>query len=264
MAERLAGKTVVITGGTTGIGRAIALRFADEGAEILVSDIVEAPEWDAEDPRPTADVIESRGGTATYVHADVSKSEDVRALFQKAASLWPRIDVVVNNAARFDAYNILETSEEAWNRLIDVNLRGQYLVAKEALGIMVEQEIVNECRGRLINVSSQHGMIGPPDFFAYAVAKGGTVNMTHQLAVDFGRRHIYVNGLAPGRILTRHRNEDEAAAADPTIAYSRSRTPFHRLGRPSDLTGPALFLASDDCTYVSGINLLVDGGWMAY
>lgn len=264
MAGRLEGRTVVITGGSTGIGRAIAIRFADEGAAVLVSDITETPEWDAADARPTAAVIEDRGGRAWYAEADVSKAAEVRALFETATSLWPRIDVVVNNAARFDAYNILDTSEDAWTRLIDVNLRGQYLVAQHALRIMVEQEIVHECRGRLINVSSQHGMVGPPDFFAYGVAKGGTVNMTHQLAVDFGKRHVYVNGLAPGRILTRHHDEQEAAQADPTIAYSLSRTPFHRLGRTSDLTGPALFLASDDCTYVSGINLLVDGGWMAF
>jgi NAD(P)-dependent dehydrogenase (short-subunit alcohol dehydrogenase family) len=254
----------VITGATTGIGRAIALRFAEEGAHILASDIVEVPEWDAEDRRPIAEVINARGGTASYCRTDVSNAHDVQGLFSYATSLWSRIDIVVNNAAVFDAYNILEPSEEAWERLIDVNLRGQFLVAKAALAVMIKQEIINEVRGRLINVSSQHGMIGPPDFFAYAVAKGGTVNMTHQLAVDFGKHHIYVNGLAPGRILTRFYNEEDAAAVDPTIAYSLSRTPFHRLGRTSDLTGPALFLASDDCTYVSGINLLVDGGWMAY
>src|SRR5699024_506182 len=125
-------------------------------------------------------------------------------------------------------------------------------------------EAVSEVRGRLINVSSQHGMVGPPEFFAYAVAKGGTVNMTRQLAVDYGKHGIIVNALAPGRILVRHESDELAAAEDETIAYSQSRTPFHRLGRPSDLTGPAVFLASDDCSYMSGQNLLIDGGWMAY
>jgi NAD(P)-dependent dehydrogenase (short-subunit alcohol dehydrogenase family) len=147
---------------------------------------------------------------------------------------------------------------------MNINLRGQFLVAKRAIDTMIEQDIVKEARGRLINVSSQHGMVGPPEFLAYAVAKGGTVNMTRQLAVDYGKHGILVNGLAPGRILVRFNSDEEAAAVDSTIAYSKSRTPFHRLGRVSDLTGPAVFLASDDCTYVSGHNLLVDGGWMAF
>jgi NAD(P)-dependent dehydrogenase (short-subunit alcohol dehydrogenase family) len=172
--------------------------------------------------------------------------------------------VVVNNAAVFTAYNILDTSEADWDHLMAINLRGQFLVAKAAIGQMMEQDIVNEARGRLINISSQHGMVGPPDFFAYGVAKGGTVNMTRQLAVDFGPKYIYVNALAPGRILTRHHTEEEALSVDPTISYSLSRTPFHRLGRPLDVTGPAVFLASDDCTYISGHNLVVDGGWMAF
>lgn len=264
MTKRLEGRTAVITGASSGIGRAIAIRYAQEGARVLVSDVVEEPEWDADDASPVADVIRNNGGEASYYHADVSSSEDVSALFERAAELFGRVDIVVNNAAVFTAYNILETTEADWDRLMAVNLRGQYLVAKAALSQMVGQEIVNEVRGRLINISSQHGMVGPPDFFAYGVAKGGTVNMTRQLAVDFGPRHIYVNALAPGRILTRQATEDEALAVDPTIAYSLSRTPFHRLGRPADLAGPAVFLASDDSTYISGHNLVVDGGWMAF
>ena len=108
-------------------------------------------------------------------------------------------------------------------------------------------------------ISSQHGMIGPPGHVAYAASKGGVVNFVHQVAVDFGPRGVLVNAVAPGKILT----GNPAGMGAELLEYSRARTPFHRLGRPDDVAGAALFLASDDAGYVSGINLLVDGGWMA-
>ena len=128
---------------------------------------------------------------------------------------------------------------------------------------MIKQEMVNEVRGRIINLSSQHGMIGPPEFFAYAVSKAGNAQMTRQLAVDYAKEGIIVNAIAPGRIVT-GTHPGEADLSDPSLEYSRARTPFPRLGRPEDIAGAALFLASDDCTFVSGHNLLVDGGWMAF
>jgi NAD(P)-dependent dehydrogenase (short-subunit alcohol dehydrogenase family) len=125
---------------------------------------------------------------------------------------------------------------------------------------MIGQEPVGEVRGRVINISSQHGMIGPPGHVAYATSKGGVVNLTRQLAVDYGRHGILVNAIAPGKIMIRPPEE-----SDPEVmAYSYARTPFGRLGRPEDVAGAAAFLASDDSLYVSGTNLLVDGGWMAF
>jgi NAD(P)-dependent dehydrogenase (short-subunit alcohol dehydrogenase family) len=125
---------------------------------------------------------------------------------------------------------------------------------------MMGQEPVGEARGRVINISSQHGMIGPPGHLAYATSKGGVINLTHQLAVDYGRHGVLVNAIAPGKIML-----GPAANSDPGImAYSHARTPFSRLGRPEDVAGAAAFLASDDSLYVSGTNLLVDGGWMAF
>ena len=197
---RLEQRVVVVTGGSSGIGRAIALRFADEAAHVVVGDVTH-------DPR--------EGG---------------------------------------------ETTEEDWDAIMAVNLRGVFLCCRRAIGEMVEQEPIGEARGRLIIVSSQHGMIGPPGHFAYAVSKGGLVNMAHQLAVDYARRGVFVNAIAPGKILTGSPEQQ----SPETLAYSHARTPFPRLGRPEDVAGAALFLASDDSGYVSGVNLLVDGGWMAY
>lgn len=253
---RLQNRVAVVTGGSSGLGRAIALRFADEGARVVVGDVTSRPREGGE---TTAELLGSRG---LHLDADVSRAEDVDRLVSTAVERYGRLDVMVCNAGisgRFSK-SLLETTEEDWDAIMAVNLRGVFLCCKRAIGEMVDQEPIGEARGRVIIISSQHGMIGPPGHVAYAVSKGGLVNLTHQLAVDYANRGILVNAIAPGKILT-----GSPEQVDPeTLAYSHSRTPFPRLGRPDDVAGSALFLASDDSGYVSGINLLVDGGWMAY
>ncbi|MFJ2543992.1 SDR family NAD(P)-dependent oxidoreductase [Microbacterium sp. NPDC087589] len=260
---RLQGRVAVVTGAASGIGRAIARRYAAEGASVVVSDVRSEPIYDGTSGRPTAEEIVESGGVAVYQQCDVSRTDQVEALMQRAVDEYGRIDILVNNAGLVQSSTILGTSEDDWDRLMGVNLRGQFLCCKAALSRMVEQEPIGEVRGRIINVASQHGMVGPPEFFAYAVSKGGMVQMTRQLAVDYGRLGVLVNGIAPGRIVT-GTHPGEIDMSDPVLEYSRSRTPFHRLGRPEDIAGAALFLGSDDCSYISGHNLLVDGGWMAY
>ena len=253
---KTSGNTILLTGGSSGIGRAIALRFADEGARVVVGDVVR----DAREGGTRTD--ELLGERGFHVDADVSKAGDVDRLVGAAVERYGRIDVMVCNAGIAGRYSkpLLETSEEDWDAIMAVNLRGVFLCCKRAIGEMVEQEPLGEARGRVIIISSQHGMIGPPGHLAYAVSKGGLVNMTHQLAVDYARRGVLVNAIAPGKILTGSPEQQNPE----TLAYSESRTPFPRLGRPSDVAGAALFLASDDSGYISGVNLLVDGGWMAY
>jgi glucose 1-dehydrogenase len=260
---RLQGRTAVITGAASGIGRAIAVRFAAEGANVIVSDVKREPTWDGVNRVPTDEMITGKGGKAVFVLADVSKAANVDHLFDEAVSRFGQVDVMVNNAAIVASHSILDTSEEEWDRLMAVNLRGQFLCCKRAVRQMLDQDPVNEVRGRIINVASQHGFVGPPEYFAYAVSKGGMVQMTRQLATDYVAEGILVNGIAPGRIIT-GTHPGEIDMTDPVLAYSRSRTPYPRLGRAEDVAGAALYLASDDCTYVSGHHLLVDGGWMAY
>jgi glucose 1-dehydrogenase len=253
---RLQDRVAVVTGGSSGIGRAIALRFAEEGAHLVVGDIVR-------EPREGGETTEALlGGRGVHVEADVSRSADVDRLVSTAVERYGRLDLMVCNAGIAGRHSkpLLETSEEDWDAIMAVNLRGVFLCCKRAIGEMVEQEPIGEARGRVIIVSSQHGMIGPPGHVAYAVSKGGLVNLTHQLAVDYARRGILVNAVAPGKILTGSTEQQNPEA----LAYSHARTPFPRLGRPEDVAGAALFLASDDSGYVSGVNLLVDGGWMAY
>src|SRR5882724_9322909 len=253
---RLEERVAVVTGGSSGIGRAIALRFAEEGANVVVGDVVR-------DPREGGDTTEALlGDRGLHVDADVSRADDVDRLVVTAVERYGRLDVMVCNAAIAGRYSkaLLETTEEDWDAIMAVNLRGVFLCCRRAIGEMVEQEPIGEARGRVIIISSQHGLIGPPGHLAYAVSKGGLVNLTHQLAVDYAKRGVFVNAVAPGKILT----GSPAQQSPETLAYSHTRTPFPRLGRPEDVAGAALFLASDDSGYVSGVNLLVDGGWMAY
>jgi NAD(P)-dependent dehydrogenase (short-subunit alcohol dehydrogenase family) len=258
-AGRLSGRITIVTGSASGLGRAIALRFAAEGATVVVSDVRRDPR---EGGAATEALIEAAGGRGTRIDADVSRSEDVDRLVSATVERYGRLDVMVNNAGISGEHSkaLLETTEEDWDAIMAVNLRGVFLCCKRAIAEMLGQEPIGEVRGRVINLSSQHGMIGPPGHVAYAASKGGVINLTHQLAVDYGRRGILVNAVAPGKILTGSPEQ----ADDEVLAYSHARTPFARLGRPDDVAAAAAFLASDDALYVSGINLLVDGGWMAY
>jgi glucose 1-dehydrogenase len=253
---RLEQRVAVVTGGSSGIGRAIARRFANEGAHVVVCDV-------AREPREGGETTEALlGDRGFHVDADVSRTDDVDRLVAAAVDRYGRLDVMVCNAGIAGRYSksLLETTDEDWDAIMAVNLRGVFLCCRRAIGEMVEQEPIGEACGRVIIISSQHGMIGPPGHLAYAVSKGGLVNMTHQLAVDYARRGVFVNAVAPGKILTGSPEQQNPDA----LAYSHARTPFPRLGRPEDVAGAALFLASDDSSYVSGVNLLVDGGWMAY
>ena len=250
----------MVTGGSSGLGRAMSLAFAREGADVVIGDVREDPR---EGGRPTVELIAEAGGSALLLEADAGRWDDVDRLVCTAVERRGRLDVMVPNAivAGPHSRGLLETTEEDWDAIMHVGLRGVFLCCKRAVQQMLGQEPVAEARGRVINISSQHGMIGAPGHVAYCTAKGGIVNLTRQLAVDFGPQGIIVNAIAPGKILTRPADEPDSPEV---LAYSHARTPFARLGRPADVAAAAVFLASDECTYVSGTNLMVDGGWMAY
>jgi glucose 1-dehydrogenase len=239
----------------------MALAFGREGANVVVADVRIDPR---EGGTPTDEAIRAGGGSAEYVETDVSRREDIDRAVETAVSHRGRLDVIVNSAVYLGSHSkgILETTEEDWDAMMAVNFRGVFLSCRRALQQMVDQEPVAEVRGRVINMASQFGFVGSPGHVAYSALKGGIVNMTRQLGVDFGPRGILVNAIAPGKVPT-HPLEEQETEREP-IEYSKSRTPFHRLGRPEDVAGMALFLASDECNYVSGATLPVDGGWLAY
>ncbi|MGX8012973.1 SDR family NAD(P)-dependent oxidoreductase [Mesorhizobium sp. ORM8.1] len=253
----LANKIAVVTGASSGIGRAIALKFAAEGASVVVADTVEQP---IEGGETTVELIRSAGGAAIYIRTDISDWNAVDALVGATAARYGRLDVMINNAAIYTSTNLIETTPEQWQRVIGVNLTGFFYCSKRAVMQMLTQAPVNDVRGRIINISSQHGMVACPGDLPYSVSKGGIVQMTRQIAVDHADDLIVCNAIAPGKIIT----GKPGVANDPdALDYSRRRTPWPRLGHPNDVAGSALFLASDMASYVTGINLMVDGGWMA-
>jgi NAD(P)-dependent dehydrogenase (short-subunit alcohol dehydrogenase family) len=265
---KLAEKTVLVTGAGSGIGRAIAIRCAAEGAHVVIADLIPAPQWDPLGSEPTAEVITSAGGSAEYVAADLTTSEEVERVVAVAEVAGGRLDAVVNCAGIVGSSPLLETSDEEWDRFMRVNLRSQFLVCRAAIGRMITQEPIHDIRGRVVNITSQLGVTAPPGRLAYAVSKAAGAQLTRQLAVDYARHGILVNAVAPGHIITGTHGGDrdylEHGITNEAIDYSLSRTPYPRLGRVDDVTGAVLFLVSDDCTFVSGHNLMVDGGWTAY
>lgn len=257
MTQRLAGRVAIVTGGSSGIGRAIARKFASHGAVVVVADIT----TDAiEGGRPVCDVVAEEGGKAVFVRTDVSSSSDVDAMVAETVSRFGRLDILVNNAVLRAGKPLVETEEADWDRVMNVSLKGAYLCARAAVRQMLKQEVVGEVRGRLVHISSQHGHISAPEDFAYGVSKAGVAYMTRQIAADYAKDLIVSNAVAPGKILT----GKGGRAVDPRwIEYSEDRTPWPRLGTPEDVANAALFLASDEATYLTGHNLFVDGGWMA-
>lgn len=253
----LTAKVAIVTGASSGIGRAIARRFAVEGASVVIADTIETP---LEGGPTTKELIEQAGGTAFYVQTDIADWNSVDRMLQATVERFGRLDIMVNNAAIYTSTNLLETTPEQWAKVIGVNLTGFFYCCKRAVGQMLSQEPVNGVRGRIVNISSQHGMVACPGDFPYSVSKGGIVQMTRQIAIDHADDLIVCNAIAPGKIIT----GKPGIANDPdSLDYSRRRTPWPRLGQPSDVAGAALFLASDMSTYVTGVNLMVDGGWMA-
>ncbi|UUX50278.1 glucose 1-dehydrogenase [Nisaea acidiphila] len=254
---RLKDRTAIVTGAASGIGKAIALRFAEEGAHVIVADLTDMPR---EGGDKTLDLIRSAGGSAEFVELDVASWDSVDAAVGFSVSRYGALDIIVNNAAIGVSKALLETSEEEWDRVMGVNAKGVFFGCKRAVQQMLTQPARDGVRGRIVNISSQHGMIRSPHDLAYGTGKAAVVYMTRQIAGDYAKDGIVCNAVAPGKILT----GKTGPAIDPDIlAYSEARTPWPRLGLPSDVANAVLFLASDEATYITGENLMIDGGWMA-
>jgi glucose 1-dehydrogenase len=253
-------RSAIVTGAASGIGRATAIRLAADGFDVVVADIRRDPVTGGE---TTDSLIEQAGGRAVYVEADVADEAACQRLVEIAVERAGTLDVIVNNAVLAGSHSktLLDTEPGDWDAMMAVNLRGPYLLCRAAVRQMLTQPLEGDARGRIINITSQHGMVGPPGHFAYAVGKGGLVQMTRQIAVDYGRQGILCNAVAPGKIVTGTAGDLSASAEG--LAYVQSRTPFARLGRSEDIASAVSFLATE-ASYVSGINLMVDGGWMAY
>jgi glucose 1-dehydrogenase len=250
-----------VTGSSSGIGRAIALRLAGDGFWVLLADVRRDPLTGGE---PTDELIAASGGDCEFIQADVARPADCEQLVARSVARTSGLDVLVNNAVLAGTHSkpLLETGDDDFDAIISVNLRGPFMLCRSAVRQMLTQPLRGDARGRIVNITSQHGMVGAPGHSAYAVSKGGLVQLTRQIAVEHGRDGIICNAVAPGKIVTGAVGD---LSQDPDgAAYVRSRTPFGRLGEPQDVAAAVAFLASDAASYISGVNLMVDGGWMAY
>ncbi|WP_439578999.1 SDR family NAD(P)-dependent oxidoreductase [Elioraea sp.] len=259
MADRLLGKVALVTGAASGIGRAIALRFAREGAIVVIADITETVREGGE---ATRSIIEREGRPVLYRKTDVSDEAEAGAAVGAAVQRFGRLDILVNNAIGSRGGRLTETTLDEWNATLAVGITGVFLMSRAAVRQMLTQAAGEEgVRGRIVNIGSQHGMVAAPEDVAYGVAKAGTNYITRQIAVDYAKDGIVCNAVAPGKILT---GKTGRAVEPRWLDYSHARTPWPRLGRSEDVANAALFLASDEATYITGEVLVVDGGWMAY
>ena len=252
---RLAGKTALITGGGTGIGRACAVLFAREGAKVAVA------ARRAEPPAAVAAELSGAGNQAFAVTCDVTKSAEVERAVQSVVARFGRLDVVVNNAGAVLAATAEETSEADWDRLLGVNLKGTFLVSRAVL-----PELRKAGGGVIINIGSVLGLVGMKQRAAYAAAKGGVTLLTKAMALDHAHEGIRINCICPSLVETELIRELFSVVPDPE-AHRRQRIaqiPLGRLGRPEDVAQLALFLASEESSWLTGAALPLDGGLTAY
>jgi NAD(P)-dependent dehydrogenase (short-subunit alcohol dehydrogenase family) len=247
---RLKDKVAIVTGGGSGIGRAIALEFAKNGASIVAADLV--PERATE----TAALITAGGGQAIATTTDVSKADQVAAMIQQATNAFGRVDILVNNAGLSVGNDILDISEDAWDLNFDVVLKSVYLCSKAVLPGMIERK-----SGVIINITSVNGMFAVGEE-AYSAAKAGMINLTKNMALKYGQDNVRVNTIAPGTIQTPIWGERLKKDPDAFAKIARWY-PLGRVGQPEDIANAALFLASDEASWITGINLPVDGGLTA-
>jgi NAD(P)-dependent dehydrogenase (short-subunit alcohol dehydrogenase family) len=232
---RLEHKVALITGGTSGIGEATAVLFAKEGAKVAITGRNEKRGY------AVAEKIMNDGGKAIFIRSDVRKAEECRHAVDETLRVFDRLDILFNNAGVFYPHTILDCTEEEWDLQMDVNLKGTFLMSKAALPRMIEQH-----RGVIINNSSGWGIAGGDAAVAYCASKGGVVLLTKAMAIDHGRQGIRVNCICPGDVDTPMLPED-----------ARMR------GTTDEIAKAALFLASDDSSFMTGAALVVDGGGLA-
>jgi glucose 1-dehydrogenase len=252
----LSGKNVLVTGGTSGIGQAIAVRFAEYGANVAINYRREPGEAaDTEEQvRTCAARVQREGVREAVVQGDVSNEEDVVDMVGRAVSELDGVDVLVNNAGIQISRPSEELSSEDFDKVLAVNLRGAFLCAREAIHHFIE----SDKQGVIINVTSVHQLIPKPNYLGYSVSKGGMQNLTRTLALEYAARGIRVNGIGPGATIT---PINRAWIEDPVKREQvESHIPMARAGTAEEMGGVACFLASDDAGYITGQTIFVDGG----
>jgi len=248
---KLENKVAIVTGAATGIGQAIAIGMAREGASVVI-DYVGGPDA----PAATVKQIEAAGGKALAVAADVSKPDQVANLIQQTISAYGKLDILVNNAGIEHKHPITEFPLDQWNQIIAVNLTGPFLCAQAAAKQMISQNI----QGRIINISSVHEDLAMPGNAPYCASKGGLRMLMRTMAVEMGPHSITVNNIGPGAVFT---PIDADVEANPEMEKMlMGEIPLNRWGKPEEVANLAIFLASDDAGYITGSTYFIDGGML--
>jgi len=244
---RLKEKVAIVTGAGRGIGRAIAVTLGREGAAVVVTDI------NLESTKKVADEITAQGGKAQPIKTDVSNAAEVNTLAERTIEHYKKIDILVNNAGVQKLIPALEFPEEEWDRIIDINLKGQFLCSQAVARHMVERR-----RGKIINIASIGAHISTPGIVAYCASKGGVIQLTRALALEWGPYNITVNSVSPG--LTMTALVEDSWKRNPDFFSGIDRIPLQRPAKPEDIANAVLFLASEESDYISGVEIIVDGG----
>ncbi|MDG5776514.1 SDR family oxidoreductase [Haloarculaceae archaeon H-GB2-1] len=260
---KLEDRSAIVTGGSSGIGRGIALELARAGADVAVGDLTETPS-DLGASATTTERIRDLGRDALFRETDVTEPGDVAALVEAAVDAFGGLDVLVNNAGIARGGTVEAVSEDDWSDVLDVNLSGVYRCTKTAMEHLLESD-----HGRVINVASQLAFVGYEESPAYCASKGGVANLTRQLAVDYSGDGVTVNAICPGPVktsMTRSKDDDELESWDDDeerAAFYRDRVLTDFVGEPEDVGRAAVFIASDDARFMTGHNLVIDGGYLA-
>ncbi len=245
---RLTDKVVIVTGAARGIGKAIAVRCAEEGARVVIADVRD------EQGQTTAHEIEQAGGRALFIHCDVSRKPEVTMLVQKTVEAWGRIDVLVNDAGICPFYDFTTLPEEIWDQTLDVNLKGTFLCSQAVSKVMIEMGI----KGRIINIGSISSIVGGEQQAHYCSTKAGINLLTASMAIALGPYGINCNAILPGPVET-DINRDDLSNPEKREYFIR-RTPLRRIGQPEDVAGPVIFFATEDSAWCTGTTLVADGG----
>ncbi|MFH5801353.1 SDR family NAD(P)-dependent oxidoreductase [Haladaptatus sp. CMAA 1911] len=249
--DQRSNEVAIVTGAAKGIGRAIAKRLADAGTAVIVADV------DEEGGEETVSRIEEAGGAAEFVRTDVSESADVSAVVEATMERHGSIDVLVNNAGgSFDDGNVADVTDETWERVIDVNLKGQFLCARETLPAMVESG-----GGSMVHISSINAKLGI-GLASYSAAKNGIVALSRIVATQYGRHGVRSNAICPGSIIT-DASSEKLTTEGPIREEWLNQYPVGRFGRPEDVAEAAFYLTSEKASFVTGTELVVDGGLSA-
>jgi glucose 1-dehydrogenase len=258
--QGIRGKNVLVTGGSSGIGQAIAIRFAEEGANVAINYRSGAAEAERthEIIHANLDQMMQHGGKHILVQADVSKEDAIVGMFEKVSSELGSLDILINNAGFQISGASHEIPIESFDRVIATNLRGAYICAREA----VKQFLAAEKPGVIINISSVHQLIPKPNYIGYSASKGGMQNLTRTFALEYAAKGIRVNAIGPGATIT---PINRAWVDDPVKRAAVERhIPLARAGTSEEMAAVTAFLASDEAAYITGQTLFVDGGLTLY